>query len=247
MSDNYDILVRNFSPSDQYFYVFRQQAVFSGPAYGAAAQSSSLGCQKIPNYDQFGSQIQFSLDNQEFAGAVSFAAPTPPSQVETVLAGAVTPARKQVTARMVTSVSAVKPIDLNSSSQGTGSQDFTTLFLNPIGFSDPVNMTGVPAGAFGINIPSFKPSVPPKLYCGDATKLSSGNTVLASYVAPNPNASLYCKPEPVYFVNTGYQPAGEPITYDTTFAAKCDFSSGVNTIIVEYLADGSYNVKGGAP
>jgi hypothetical protein len=56
--------------------------------------------------------------------------------------------------------------------------------------------------------------------------MADGNIVLSSYVAPLPNQTLSCEPEPISYVAVGYYPTGKYFRYDTTDNVKCNFTTG---------------------
>lgn len=232
MATSLQILVRNMSANPQYFYLFQQQAGFSSMS-PAMISSSSLGCQEIGNYNATGAQICFRLDSQVYAGAISTMEPVPPTDMIAMIS--LSPSLV-----METSSSSSQPVTLT----GTQPMNFTTMSINPLGLSQATNNSSVQSGSFAVDVPSYIPTLPPKLYCGVAVTSSDGRVVLSSYVAPNPNQTLTCTPRPIYYVKIGYQSTGSVVTYDTTNTAKCDFSTGLTSMTVIYNADGTFTTHG---
>ncbi|UIY27811.1 hypothetical protein LZK76_36510 (plasmid) [Rhizobium leguminosarum] len=119
--------------------------------------SGSLGCQSVGNYATSGAQINFGLDSQIGAGALS-TKQVSLSQLIALLA------LNSATLSVVGSTSAFRPVTLTTAD---GSPDnCTTLTLDPLGLSAPANQAGIAIGGFGINVPSYTPLPHPELYCG---------------------------------------------------------------------------------
>ncbi|WP_259665401.1 MULTISPECIES: hypothetical protein [Rhizobium] len=236
-SSSYQIIVRNFSQTTQYFYVFQKQAAFPLlPSHGPIL-SGSLGCQSIGNYASSGAQINFGLDSQVYAGALSTKQAASPSQLIALLS------LNAATLSVVGSSSAFRPVTLTTVD---GSPDnCTTLTLDPLGLSAPANQAGVAIGGFGINVPSYTPLPRPELYCGVVALNDNQAIILSSFVAPVPNAVMNCIPKQIFFVKMGYQPVGSTVTYDESNSACCDFTTGYATYTVTYKADGTFSATGG--
>lgn len=232
MAASLQILVRNSSANPQYFYLFQQQAGFAFMP-SSSVGSSSLGCQQIGNYSATGAQICFRFETQIYAGAISTMDPVPPTAL--VLLITVSP-----TFAMDTSSTTSQPVTLT----GAQPMNFTTMSINPLGLSKATNDAAQQSGTFAVAVPVYAPTQPPELYCGVAVTTSDGSVVLSSYVAPNPNQTLTCTPHPVYYVKVGYQPTGSVVNYNTSNAARCDFSTGQTSITVTYNADGSFTTQG---
>jgi hypothetical protein len=237
-SSSYQIIVRNLSQATQYFYVFQKQATFQPLVSSGSILCSSLGCQNAANYGNSGAQIVFGLDRQIYAGAVSTMAPVPPSQLVVLIS---LPASQP----LVSSTTAVRPISLTTATPGSA-PNCTVLTLNPLALSVPANQSGIPVGAFAMNVPSYTPTPLPELYCGVAALNGDGVNILSSFIAPLPNSTLSCAPEQIFFVKTGYQAVGSVMTYDESNSARCDFSTGFTTITVTYNSDGTFSTKGGS-
>lgn len=236
-SSTYQIIVRNLSQTTQYFYVFQKQAAFPSSPSPSSILSGSLGCQSVGNYASSGAQINFGLDSQVYAGAVSTMQSAPSSQYIALIS------LNAATLSVVTSTAAARPVALTTAS---GSPDnSTTLTLDPLGLSVPANQTGIPIGGFAMTVPSYTPLPLPELYCGVAALNSAQAIILSSFVAPAPNAVLSCVPKQIFFVRMGYQPVGSTVTYDESHSACCDFTSGYATYTVTYKADGTFSATGG--
>lgn len=233
MASQYTILIRNGSDTAQSFYVFQKQAEFQDPNPVEAPLTNSLGSRSLAPYASSGAQLNVSFDTQIFAGATSTLTSSP-----TATAAKTTQARA-----VVTQSEASQPIAPTVSPTDTTAKNQTLLGLYPLSLSVPVNVPNANVGYFAIQVPTFTPSPVPQVYCGCATRDSSGVVTLSSYISPTPNATLLCKVEPTYYVKVGNQPLGTPIQYDTTNAAACLFSWGVTTIIVTYNRDGTFSTQ----
>ncbi|KPH06539.1 hypothetical protein CO657_27820 (plasmid) [Rhizobium acidisoli] len=237
-SSSYQIIVRNLSQTTQYFYVFQKQAAFpSSLPSPASILSGSLGCQSVGNYASSGAQINFGLDSQVYAGALSTKQSASSSQLIALIS------LNAATRSIVTSTTAARPVALTTAD---GSPDnSTTLTLDPLGLSAPANQTGIAIGGFGMNVPSYTPLPNPELYCGVAALNSSEAIILSSFIAPTPNAVMNCVPKQIFFVKMGYQPMGSMVAYDESNAACCDFTTGYATYTVTYNANGTFSATGG--
>lgn len=234
-SSSYQIIVRNQSQTTQYFYVFQKQAAFPSLT-SPSILSSSLGCQSVGNYASSGAQINFGLDMQVYAGALSTGPAVPPSQFIALIS-------LDATRSIVSTTTAARPITLTTSS---GSPDNSTnLSLNPLGLSAPIHQSEVPVGGFAMNVPTYTPMPVPELYCGVAALNNDQAIILSSFVAPPPNVIMSCVPQQIFFVKTGYQPPGSDVSYDETNAARCDFTTGYTTFNVTYNANGTFSATGG--
>ncbi len=229
-SSYYMITVQNLSATTQYFYVFQQQATFTPTVAASSIYSSSLGCQMIGNYAETGASINFEMGAQIYAGAISTAPAVSPLEASAMVQTA--------------STNVVRAIELASAS--TTALDCTTLSISPLGMSSPVNQTGITTGAFGVNVPSYTPTPDPQLFCGLATINGDGTVLLSSYVAPSPNVRMTCTPKQIFYVKTGYMADGEVVSYDTSNAATCDFTTGYMRVTVTYNADGTFSSQGGS-
>ncbi len=116
MIASYTVIVRNFSQNANYFYVFQKVSSFNA-AQGIQIISSSLGCGSVGNYNETGSQIEFSLDAQVYAGAVSTAQTGSGMRARTVLRSPVL--------SMSTTSAAIQPIALTAQLNDTTSLNLT--------------------------------------------------------------------------------------------------------------------------
>lgn len=235
-SSSYQIIVRNLSQTTQYFYVFQKQASFPSVT-SPSVLTSSLGCQSVGNYASSGAQINFGLDSQIYAGALSSMQSAPSSQLIALIALDAT------TRSIVTRTTAARAITLTTASGEP--TNCTTLTLDPLGLSAPAYQSGVPVGAFAMNVPTYTPLPVPELYCGVAALNNDQAIILSSFVAPVPNAVMSCIPQQIFFVKTSYQPAGTVVPYDEANAARCDFTTGYGTYTVTYNANGTFSATGG--
>ena len=232
-TSSYTIVVRNMSATAQYFYLFQQQAAFDPAVSDSSILSGSLGCQAVGNYDATGASINFEMGTQIYAGAISTAPAVPPPR-----------SARTRTLERVASTNVVRAIEL--ASESTTALDCTTLNISPLGMSAPVNQSGIPPGAFGVIVPPYTPTPDPQIYCGLATINGDGAILLSSYIAPLPNATMSCTPEPIFYVKTGYKADGDVVAYDTTGAGQCDFTTGYTRITVTYNVNGTFSTKNGA-
>ncbi|WP_254701535.1 hypothetical protein [Neorhizobium galegae] len=236
-SSSYQIIVRNLLQTTQYFYVFQKQAAFPMLPSLYPILSGSLGCQSVGNYASTGAQINFGLDSQVYAGALSTRAAVSPSRLIALLS------QNAATLSVVGSTSAFRPITLTTVE---GSPDnCTTLTLDPLGLSAPANQAGIAIGGFGINVPSYTPLPHPELYCGVVALNNNQAIILSSFVAPVPNAVMNCIPKQIFFVKMGYQPVGSTVAYDESNTACCDFTTGYATYTVTCNANGTFSATGG--
>jgi hypothetical protein len=233
---SYQIIVRNLSQAAQYFHVFQKQATFQPPVATGSISSCSLGCQNVGNYNSSGAQIVFSLDKQIYAGAISTAAPPPPLQAN---------ASSGTSLLLVSTTVTKQKISITTNTGSNPPANFTELTLNPLGLSVPAYQAGISVGAFAINVPPYTPKPFPELFCGLAALNANQTVIFSSFIAPAPNATMSCTPAQVFFVKTGYQPAGSIIAYDESNSARCDFTPGYNTITATYNSDGTFSVEQG--
>lgn len=232
---HYRIIVRNFSSTTQHFHLFQKAASFHSSLTINPVLSSSLGCQAVGNHESTGAEISFELSRQIYAGAISVAPAVPLSQ-----------SMKLSTDRMprlpVNSTRAVRQIELTSV-KSDNALNCTTLTLDPLGMSQPVNHAGIPVGGFGATVPSYDPAPIPALYWGVAALNSHGDIVLSSCINPQPNSTIACVPEQIFFVKTGFRPDGDVLFYDESNSARCDFTTGFTRITVNYNADGTFSTS----
>lgn len=220
----YSILVRNNSDKLQYFYVFQKQASFLN--WTDKVLSNSLGCQQVGTYSATGSNGQFDLDAQVYAGGISTMAPSPPMAPSF--------------ANVSSSVSANQLVILS----GTQPKNHTCMSFNPFALSTPTYYDSLQKGTFAILVPTYKMIDPPNLYCGVAIIMENSITVLSSYVAPFPAQTLSCTPSQIYYIKAEYHPSGSTVNYDISNSAECDFSHGLSTIMVTYNNDGTFTTQG---
>ena len=219
MASSYEIIVRNLSQTVLYFHVFQKQASFQPPIASGSIFASSLGCQSLGNSVQSGAQISFVFERQVYAGALTTMAPKPLPSNALIVADAIGAA----TRFLVSSTAAAQPIALSGGNPGASPANCTTLSLDPLGLSPPAYQAGLADGSFGIDVPPYTPVPVPELYCGAAVFTGDGHIILSSFLAPPPNMTTACAPQPVYFVKTGYQPTGNVLAYDESLSARCDF------------------------
>ncbi|WP_164740460.1 hypothetical protein [Rhizobium chutanense] len=234
-SSSYQIIVRNLSQTTQYFYLFQKQAAFPS-LVSPSVRNSSLGCQSVGNYGNSGAQINFGLDRQIYAGVICTMEAVSPSQLIALIS-------LDATQSIIAGTTAKRAITPTTT---TGEPDnSTSLTLNPLGLSAPAYQSGVPVGAFAINVASYTPSPAPELYCGVAAVNKDPAIILSSFIVPPPNTVMSCIPQQIFFVKTGYQPAGTVVPYDESNAARCDFTTGYGTYTVTYNANGTFSATGG--
>lgn len=236
MATQFKIIIRNLSSQAQDFYVFQQQAAFGYQAAPPGILTTCLACAALAPAS-YGAQLDFGFDTQVYAGALN----TNASAGVTAFAVTIAPVN---TLAITSQTSAAQPIDLTPSPPDSTANNCSSLTVNPLGLSAPQNLSSLAAGCFGVQVPPFTPKPAPELYCGSAVINQSGIIVLSSFIAPNPNALLTCAPAPVYFVKIGNYPVASVIAYDTTLAARCDFSTGYQVITVKYNPDGSFTTTG---
>ena len=235
MTSQHQIIIQNLSKQTISFYAFQQQAGFTNSGAKQTVQSSSLATGPLAPHATSGSQLTFGFDTQIYAGAIE-------PETQAAVANFSVRISFSTNEMVVSQTSAIQPVDLTPA---TGqSNNHTVLSLNPLGLSAATYQTGPPPGSFGIQVPAFNPAPSPNLYCGSAAINQNGGVTLSSFVAPQPSSQLVCAPLPVYFVKTGSHAVGEVITYDTSQAAKCDFSQGYSVFSVAYNADGTFTTKG---
>ncbi|APG45483.1 hypothetical protein [Phaeobacter porticola] len=219
MSTLLTINVKNLEPATQGFFFFQEPATYTG---GAKVYSNSLFAENLANYGTAGSILTFQVDLQYYAGIQeAHSAPT--------------------VGQSSGYSSASRPIDLAPAGGGSAN-DSTTATVSPaLGLSTPTNETGVQAGAFRINTPSF--SSPPFYNVGSAVS-ANGGIVLSNFVQANPQSHTDCEPILKYYVATGTYTPGTVM--DFTAASKtsalCDFTGGYTVIDVELAANGDWNI-----
>lgn len=237
MTAQYQIIVQNLSSQPADFYAFQDQATFQNAGSPASIKSSCLAGSSLAPHATSGSQLKFSFDKQVYAGAIGIGANE-----------AVTRFNARISLDTTESVgiqtSAAQPISLTPLEAGQKADNYSTMSLNPLGLSTPIEKQGLPDGYFGVEIPVYTPSPTPELFCGCATINQNGTIVLSSFVSPHPNSQLYCAPVAKYFVKVGDFEVGAVVPYDTSHAATCDFTLGYQVIKVVYNPDGTFTTTG---
>lgn len=234
-SSNFRIIVRNFSTTAQHFHVFQKRATFKSASMISTVFSSSLGCQILGDHASSGAEICFELGRQVHAGAVGVEIGMPVAHSRDFPQG-------ETMGFPVSTTRAVRRLELTSASQ-ENSLNLTSLTIDPLGLSQPSHQAGIPPGAFGIHVPPYNPAPLPEFYCGVAALGADGSIVLSSYMRPPPNSTIACSPEQIFFVKTGLNPAGDRISYDEDNAARCDFTTGLTKITVNYNPDGTFSTS----
>ncbi|MBB3945829.1 hypothetical protein GGQ73_001764 [Rhizobium skierniewicense] len=232
---HYKIIVRNLSPRLQHFHVFQKRAEFQSSSTIASISSSSIGCRAVDEFSSTGSEISFELGRQIYAGAVSTAPGTTVPQPATF-------AVENEARWPINTVRAIRRVELTST-KSTNALNSSVLSLNPLGLSHPIYSPEIAAGAFGVNLPPYDPSPFPELCWGVAALSAEGCIMLSSYITPPPNSMVTCSPQQVFFVKTGFVPDGDAIFYDESHAARCDFTTGLRKILVNYNADGTFSTS----
>jgi hypothetical protein len=237
MTSQYQIIVKNMSAKNMTFYAFQKQASFTNSGATLSILSSSLASGLLAPNSSSGAQLGFGFDTQIFVGAKS--------NISSSAAAVFNASISSVSAKNVSSeASATQPIDLTTSTPGETPNNFSVLTLNPLGLSSAHYQSGLDAGYFGIQVPSYSPAPSPTLYCGCAAINQDGSITLSSYIAPAPNSQVGCAPVATYYVKVGSVPVGQMITYETSQSAECDFTLGYRTVSVQYNNDGSFTTKG---
>jgi len=231
MSSFHKIVIQNLSSDTEQFYVFQQPAVIAANGTDQSVTSTSLGTGTLLPYDQSGTELVFKFDVEFLVGAYSNK--TTASLTRIVLAPLVQ-----------SSLESSWPITLTPSTEGTEVDNCSNLSPQPLGLSKPAYQQGVPAGNFGIQVPTYTPSAGVDLFCGTAVKDDKGGITLSSYIIPPPVSSVFCAPIAKYYIKVGTEAAGNIITFSTGNAALCDFTTGFSTCNVSYNADGSFIVTG---
>jgi hypothetical protein len=229
----YRILIRNMSTKTMSFYAFQRQAALTVAGAALSTFSSSLASGPLATHASSGAQLEFSFDAQIYVGARATVMPIPGLiMVATLSLNSLQAATSEA--------SAVQPITLAGPGQTSGNS--SALTIAPLGLAAPAFDSTLPAGNFAVQVPAFTPNSIPELYCGCASINQDGTIVLASYVTPPPNAQVLCAPIAAYYVKAGNYPTGQVISYDTSQAANCDFTSGFTASVVEYNNDGTFSV-----
>ncbi|HTU11878.1 MAG TPA: hypothetical protein VMG08_13385 [Allosphingosinicella sp.] len=232
MTARHLVIVRNLSARTRSFYVFQQQAVFSGAGTAFEVSSSSLGAGLLAPHDSSGAQLDFAFDRTVHIGAKRLALLRSPAAC-----GPALPPGE--TTGAVSQTWAARPIELAT---GGGAGNHAVLTLAPLGLSPPTDRPAVPAGSFGMEIPPCAPAIFARLHCGCAVVDGHGRISLSSSVMPLPNSQLLCTPVPVYYVKAGHHDIGQPVAYDISQSASCDFTRGQSTIYIGYNQDGTFGV-----
>ncbi|MEX0957293.1 MAG: hypothetical protein WDZ83_19020 [Rhizobiaceae bacterium] len=233
MTSQYQIIISNLSDQAIAFYAFQEQAAFTNSGVSPTILSSCLATGTLAPQASSGSQLDFGFDTQNYVGAIS----NIPSSSLVAFNASIS----QVGAKATSSAtSAIQPIELTPAASGQA-DNFSTMTISPLGLSAPRYQSGPRAGYFGVQVPSYSPAPSQELYCGCAAINQDGSITLSSFVAPLPNSQVDCATVAIYHVKVGSFPVGQVITYDTGLSAKCDFTTGVRSIAVDYHKDGSFS------
>ena len=222
MSATYEIVIQNNSNQVVDFMVFQKQATFTNLGIQLLVFSNSLGSGRLAPYGSSGTRLHFPFDTQTYAGAQT-------NQLY-----------NKDKNEMQTVELAAQLISLADESSKTDNN--TSLSLDPFGLSPATYDPSVPVQNFGITVPSYSPSPAANMVCGVIVVQSPATQILSSYVTPTPNKMLYCAPLPIFYVTVGSAMAGDPVTYDITNAACCDFTKGYSQINVAYATNGQFSV-----
>lgn len=237
MAPQYQMIIKNMSGQDLFFYAYQQQAAFANSGATLSILSSSLAFGRLAPNDSSGAQLDFRFDAQNYVGAKSRI----PSTSLATFNASISPA---IAKNTTGETSAIQPIELTTSTPSESVDNYSVLTVCPLGLSSAHYQQDLDAGYFGVQVPSFSPSSLPELYCGCAAINQDGSVTLSSFISPLPNSQVYCAPVPTYYVKVGNVPVGQLITYGTEQSAKCDFTLGYRVINVNYENDGSFTTKG---
>lgn len=234
MAKSYQIIIRNNSNNNQYFYIYQIASQFDQTP--TTIYSSSLGTTFLANYATSGSQATFTTDDQLYAGALSTA--TTLQATSFVLTGDTFARSSSALAKASLSTTASQPV----TTTGQTLANATQLAIDPLGLSVPTSNSAVPVGAFRISVPAYVPLTQPDLFVGSAT-IVKNQVILSSFIAPAPNQFCTCTPQQVFFVGVGNQAAGTTITYQANPSSRCDFTTGASQIIVTYNSNGTFSTS----
>lgn len=236
MASQYQIIIQNLSRQNTEFYAFQKQASFANSGVPASILSSSLAYGPLASNEGSGAQLDFGFDTQNYVGAKSTIASSTTKFNACISLASVSNA--------VSQTSAAQPIDLTTSRPGETVNNFSVMNVTPLGLSAPHYRSGLDAGYFGVQVPSYSPTSPPELYCGCAAINQDGSITLSSFLAPLPNSQVNVAPVATFYVKVGNFPVGQIITYDIAQSAECNFALGYRTITVKYNPDGTFTTKG---
>jgi hypothetical protein len=228
MSTVLTINVQNQSPYQEQFFIFQQPAVYSG---GPGSYSNSLYSRGLNGADS-GDQLTFQTNTQYSAAVQETRTATP--QIGTASGYE----------------SVTQLIDLGASNNTPANNDCAQMTWDAssqaLGLCAPVNNPQVPAGAFRIVTATYNPTTTP-FNVGSATVVNN-NIVLSNFVIGAPNTNVDCQPILKFYVQTGSFAQGTVMnfTYSSTTAAVCDFTGGKTSILVVYIADGTWTVSYGS-
>lgn len=228
MTQTYEIVIQNDAAQAASFMVFQQQPLFTNAGVQPTLMSNSLGCGYLATYVGSGSKLKFPFDSQIYASAQT---------------NQLAPQNQKAVQQPVEF--SAQPVALATASNTGLPTNNTTLSLSPFGLSQPVNDPSVPLGNFGISVPSYTQTAAIDLVCGVAVEQASKGRILSCYVNPPPANRLYCAPLPIFYVSLGEQDAGNPIQYDISNAACCDFTQGYGRVNATYNANGTFTASGG--
>ena len=219
----YNCTVINHSNSTQNFFFFQQQSTYrvAGEQY-----STSLGTGKLASHSSSGSQLSFSVGSEIYAGAQKPRC-NRLSLIPELSSGDDNTNRFEY--------QAVQRVNL------TGEMNSSNLTVDPFGLSPAQTAPDIEPNRFGIVIPAFMP-FPHRIECGVAVDIYDNSLILSNFVDAPPNQIVECSPYPTFYVAVGNPPAGALINYGASMkiAAKCDYLSGIDTIIVVYDINGKF-------
>ncbi|MDY8109886.1 hypothetical protein U0C82_12125 [Fulvimarina sp. 2208YS6-2-32] len=230
MNTSFTIVIENRSAADAAFFVFQEQAGFAGLAEPKIF-SNCLATGRLAPQDRSGAQLVVALDRSVRAGA---------TRRNQAIGGKRSAAPTRFGGAIVSRASASQPVVLATGSQADEPANAVTLAVDPLGLSAAVHRPGLGGDAFGLQVPPFAVEHRDDLCCGNAFLDENGLVILSSFVAPPPNVDLRISPVPVFYVRSGSAEVGRPVRYDTTHAARCDFTSGRMVFAVRYNADGTF-------
>lgn len=212
----YNILLENKSGVIHDFFLFQKPAQYVG---GAKIFSNSIYNTKLRN----NTQAQITIEQQYYAGT------------------------QQSTSTNVGDVSgevlSIQPVNLTPAS-GVASDNSVNLLLNPIGLSFPAPQTGVEAGAFRINTPSYNPATEGPINIGLATR-TGVEDVLSNFILADPAQKVDCQPVVIFYLQTGAFIPGTVINFDesSATAAEMNATDGTLNFHVIYTPEGTWNVS----
>ncbi|MVA27314.1 hypothetical protein V6582_00130 (plasmid) [Agrobacterium vitis] len=227
------IVIENGSATDMTFFVFQEQASFVGLAE-PRVWSNCLATGLLATQEKSGAQLIIALDRSIRVGATRHARSMGGYRLGTPSVSG---------GEIISRVNALQPVSLASAREQDEPANHVILTVDPLGLSAATHRTGLRTGAFGLQVPPFAAEHVDDLLCGNAMLDQNGVIVLSSFIAPPPNIELEISPVPVFYVRPGAAEVGQPVHYDTVYAARCDFTSGSKVITVHFNGDGTFEVS----